>query len=464
MKRVFAAILASAFVFLTAPVRLVLADGYSYSYSWTAKIYNELYTGGVSFDLQSSHAFKVMEERVLPPGECLQVSIQLTEAIKPETTATISVSAKVSGLQMTDADAHPNTTPLLHKADWKLPGKTVLAGTSADYSMAGTAKPSTLYFETYYNIANSLDNGNETPNGSATLVMVTIVPMAPGATATGGTQAGATTGVAATPPEEPTETVPTEAERTEPPWWDDQTSLTPMPEVVNSKLEDSGVHFSDLAGQVEVLFPIGLDKAGNEVYDEEDWHYAKLNMALPVGTKIKTYGKSRTILSFSDMTTFKQKPYTILIMPSASSKDNQWKILYGNIMANVKKMLKDGSMQVEMSQAVAGIKGTIFVLNDDGKTSTLKVLEGTVAFTAKSDGSSIMVSAGEMASADANGLGEKQSFDIAAENAQWADAAATQGGAAFPLGWVLGGCGALLIVIIAGVAWAVVKTKQIKQN
>ncbi len=78
--------------------------------------------------------------------------------------------------------------------------------------------------------------------------------------------------------------------------------------------------------------------------------------------------------------------------------------------------LKDGSMQIGMSQAVAGIKGTVFVVEETGTTSTLKVLEGNVTLQSKVSGKQAQVSAGQMISASASGLEAVQ--------ASWANIAA----------------------------------------
>lgn len=176
--------------------------------------------------------------------------------------------------------------------------------------------------------------------------------------------------------------------------------------------EDSGARFSDLSGQVEILVPCGLKPDGDYDYCDETWEWAKFDLVLPEGTMIRTQEKSSCILSFADMTTFVQQPDTTIILSKAAQKDSQFKLLVGTLWVNVKKMLKDGSMDIEMSQAVCGIKGTTFVLEDDGSTSTLKVIEGTVEFTALSNGESRMVKAGEMISANPQGLGEIQVSDV----------------------------------------------------
>lgn len=81
-------------------------------------------------------------------------------------------------------------------------------------------------------------------------------------------------------------------------------------------------------------------------------------------------------------------------------------------------MLKDGTMEVEMSQAVAGIKGTRFELNETGTESTIRVTEGTVAFVSKATGDTVMVTAGEAVTATGAGFGEKTTFDASVADAE----------------------------------------------
>ena len=89
----------------------------------------------------------------------------------------------------------------------------------------------------------------------------------------------------------------------------------------------------------------------------------------------------------------------------------------------------------------------MFDLEDDGVTSTVKTIEHAVEFTSTVDGSSQLVNAGEMLSSTANGLGEKTTFDVKAEQAAWnrfmkeAGLKTDKGG--FPL-W--------LLIVILGVA------------
>jgi hypothetical protein len=110
--------------------------------------------------------------------------------------------------------------------------------------------------------------------------------------------------------------------------------------------DDSGARFSDISGKVEM-------RPHN---DEEAWTSAKLNSVLMVDMHIKTGDNGHVILSFADGTTFELKPNSEIVLSSASIKDSNLKMLYGNLMLNVKKMLKDGTMQVEMSQVNKPLK------------------------------------------------------------------------------------------------------------
>ena len=72
----------------------------------------------------------------------------------------------------------------------------------------------------------------------------------------------------------------------------------------------------------------------------------------------------------------------------------------------------------EQKWARTGIKGTTFILQEDGNFSTLKVIEGSVEFTAKADGKNVTVNAGEMITASEIGLGSKTTFDAEAEQGE----------------------------------------------
>lgn len=197
--------------------------------------------------------------------------------------------------------------------------------------------------------------------------------------------------------------------------------------------------FNSIRGEVE--FRPGDDPKG--------WKFAKLKDDLYHNYHVKTGEESDTILGFRDFSTFRLGPESeIIVLDDRLRKDSKISLVAGTIWGNIKKMAKDGTINVEMSQGVSGIKGTTFVCEDNGKTSTLKVIEGTVEFKSKAfPNQLVMVSGGEMATADSSGMGKVQKFDVEAEKAKW-DNMGKKGGNRIIL--VLIGA-AVILVVIAGV-------------
>jgi len=176
----------------------------------------------------------------------------------------------------------------------------------------------------------------------------------------------------------------------------------------NSKT-DSNIRFSDFQGEVMV----------RPCIDQDAWYGAELDIVLHVEDHIKTGEDSMALLSLQDMTSFRMKPESEIVLTVAPNKESKINLIWGKVKANVKKMLKDGTWEVEMSQAVCGIKGTIFVVEETGAESTLKVIEGIVEFTSKSTGEKEMIVSGESITATSDGLQEKIFFEIENENKQW---------------------------------------------
>ena len=172
--------------------------------------------------------------------------------------------------------------------------------------------------------------------------------------------------------------------------------------------DDSGVRFSGLNGQVEVLFP-----------GETEWDFADLTTALPEGTRIKTDVDSSCVLSFTDMSTFILKSESEVIISTKSEKDTKLDLLAGNIWVNVKKMVNDGSLSVEMNQAIAGAKGTTFVCLEQGGLSILYVIEGTVEFTNTESDEVETVTGGENVYVKDGETSEVKSFDVEMQKGYW---------------------------------------------
>lgn len=153
------------------------------------------------------------------------------------------------------------------------------------------------------------------------------------------------------------------------------------------------VRFGDLAGEVNVR---------ENWEDDAEYIFAELNTGLCHCDRIRTLPRSGAILSWSDMSTFIMKEDTTIVLDIANERESKLGLIAGNVWVNLKKMIKDGSMEVEMSQAVCGIKGTIVIFEENGTTSTIKVIEGTVEVRPNA-GAPLTLSDGEMVSAT-NGI------------------------------------------------------------
>jgi hypothetical protein len=179
--------------------------------------------------------------------------------------------------------------------------------------------------------------------------------------------------------------------------------------VVQAK--DSGVRFSDLSGDVQV----------RPDEDRLAWDFAELDMLLQVMDHIQTKQESSAILSLADMTTFVMKPNSEIILNTESEKENKIKLLAGKVWVNVKKMVKDGSMDVEMSEAVAGIKGTNITCSssEDRTENRVKVLRGVARVTILETREQITVETGEELVIKKGAKPEKQQINIEEEQKDW---------------------------------------------
>ncbi|MEW6712884.1 MAG: FecR family protein, partial [Candidatus Riflebacteria bacterium] len=151
--------------------------------------------------------------------------------------------------------------------------------------------------------------------------------------------------------------------------------------------KDSGVRFSDLSGEVLV----------RPDEDRLAWEFAEMEMILNVMDHIQTKKDASAILSLTDMTTFVMKPESEIILNTESEKENKIELLAGKVWVNVKKMVKDGTMNVEMSQAVAGIKGTNITCssNQDGSENRIQVLRGIASIMIRESKEQIELTEGE---------------------------------------------------------------------
>ena len=175
--------------------------------------------------------------------------------------------------------------------------------------------------------------------------------------------------------------------------------------------QSSGVGFNDLHGEVYVHTTCPL-------CGEVDDYFAELTNILYMGDLVETRANSGVILSLRDMTTFTMRPGSTIRIGDTSGPQNRLSLLMGHVWVNVERMLADGTLDVEMSQAAAGARGTIFTLEETGDKSIIKVMQGAVEITTNS-GESYMLYPGQMIEVTEYGTDGAKLFPIDDEIAAW---------------------------------------------
>jgi hypothetical protein len=183
-----------------------------------------------------------------------------------------------------------------------------------------------------------------------------------------------------------------------------------VPRDKNGNPIDCGIRFNDISGEVQT-------RPGD---DRLAWGIAELDQTLYHGDVLRLKRGAEVQLSLPDMTTFVLRGPAEIIVSLGPEKENKLLLLVGKVITNVKKMVKDGSLDVEMGQAIAGARGTSYVMEEDGSTSTLKVLEGTVSFKPNS-GEELLITGGQMVYATDGVAGKVTSFSIEEELSGWAE-------------------------------------------
>lgn len=183
----------------------------------------------------------------------------------------------------------------------------------------------------------------------------------------------------------------------------------PAPALCRSGTGYSGAHFAALTGDVRV----------RPDAQPEGWITAKHDTELCIEDHIKTDDESTAYLALADMSTFFLKPESEVVVVTPPERMSKIALVAGNIWTNIKRMVKDGSMEIDLNQAVTGIKGTTLALSTTRDASTVQVFEGTVEFRSKATGARALVRAGESMTATARGLSPVTRFDVARETAAW---------------------------------------------
>ena len=172
--------------------------------------------------------------------------------------------------------------------------------------------------------------------------------------------------------------------------------------------EDSGARISHFAGEVEYWCPPDTERL-----------YLRLESVLYVGCHIATAPDSYVVVSFADLSTYKMGENSEIELTSGPKQSSLLELFAGKLWVNIKRVARGETLEVYTHETVTGVKGTIFVLEEAGDTSTVKVIKGRVSFKSKATGKTKKVRKGEMATADGDGLGKVTKFDVKAEKAAW---------------------------------------------
>ena len=154
---------------------------------------------------------------------------------------------------------------------------------------------------------------------------------------------------------------------------------------------DSKIRFNDFYGEVKYRCSLEEDDA---------FEFADLDAVLYENDLIQTEEESGAILGLEDMSTYVLKPESKLIIcdtyDSRPAIVRKLEMLGGSMLTNIKKMAEGKSLEVEMSQCVCGINGTIVALEETGKESRVYLLVGKASVTNKKTGKKTTLQPGQM--------------------------------------------------------------------
>jgi hypothetical protein len=204
------------------------------------------------------------------------------------------------------------------------------------------------------------------------------------------------------------------SKKTEPATFPPPADSPQLVQTTSDQCVDSGARFTGIQGDIQVSSECNGDFA------KGIWHLAKREITLYGGDHIKTGEDTTGYLGFQDMSTFILKEESEIVLLVPENKDSKLKLVAGNIWMNIKKMAQNGGMNIDMDQAVAGIKGTTLICEATGSKSYVKVIDGTVEVTSKVTGKTVAVNGGQgITATDAGMLDQPYAIDVAKEQADW---------------------------------------------
>ncbi|TGL19028.1 lipoprotein LipL45 [Leptospira yanagawae] len=132
-----------------------------------------------------------------------------------------------------------------------------------------------------------------------------------------------------------------------------------------------------------VVFAVGDSKIQHADQTEEK---AQLGALLKTGDNVVTGDNGKVDIQFADGSSIRISPksaidFAKLSQDNAGTTDTQIALVSGKVFAKVNKAKKEDNFTVVTPTAIAGVRGTSFIVESaDGKPAKVKVVEGAVAF------------------------------------------------------------------------------------
>ena len=167
--------------------------------------------------------------------------------------------------------------------------------------------------------------------------------------------------------------------------------------------KDSKIRFNDLYGEVSIRC---------NFEDDDAYEYAELDTEIFEDDRIRTKEESGAILGLEDMSTYVIKPESTLIIHTEEEKMSKLELIIGTTIANFKTLWEGKTLEVEMSQCVCGIEGTIVVFEQKGKESNVWLMAGAVSVKSKKTGKVTKLQPGQRSITGKNGVVQVKSFNI----------------------------------------------------
>lgn len=132
-----------------------------------------------------------------------------------------------------------------------------------------------------------------------------------------------------------------------------------------------------------VVFAVGDSKIQHADQTEEK---AQLGSLLKTGDNVVTGDNGKVDIQFADGSSIRISPksaidFARLSQDNAGTTDTQIALVSGKVFAKVNKAKKEDNFTVVTPTAIAGVRGTSFIVESaEGKPAKVKVVEGSVAF------------------------------------------------------------------------------------